>query len=135
MDKGRDIYTSLACARERKETLSLDLLIGFVKVKKTPVVMDIMIISVKWYLLKEHSERNIVRTNRRCVSSLKTDTQMKRGKHDSQACKTLSSTNRTKKKSIVLLCNYHDPRVVKDIERQVKGSKVKEKLLCPIGIQ
>lgn len=60
---------------------------------------------------------------------------MKRGKHNPQACKTLSSTNQTKKMSVVLLSNCYDPRVVKGIERQVKELKVKEKVSCPIGIE
>lgn len=77
----------------------------------------------------------ILRTNYRYIPSLKPEKQMKRGKHNPQACKTLSSANQTKKMSVVLLSNYYDPRVVKDIERQVKELKVKEKVSCPIGIE
>lgn len=76
-----------------------------------------------------------MKTSYRHMPSLKPEKQMKRGKHNPQACKTLSSTNQTKKMSVVLLSNCYDPRVVKGIERQVKELKVKEKVSCPIGIE
>ena len=37
-------------------------------------------------------------------------------------------------KSTILLSNYHDPRVVRDTERQVKRSKDKVKVSCPTVI-
>ena len=55
---------------------------------------------------------------------------MKHGKHDSQASKTSSSRNWMNSISVILLFNYHDPKVVKDIERQVKELKDKEKVSC-----
>lgn len=58
--------------------------------------------------------------NHKHVSSLKPDRQIKLGKHDFQACKTLSSINWMKNKSIILLSEYHDQRVAKDVEKQVK---------------
>ena len=59
---------------------------------------------------------------------------MKRRKHDWQACQTFSATKCIDNKSFILLSNYHDSRVVRDIERQVKGSKDKVKVSCPTVI-
>lgn len=59
---------------------------------------------------------------------------MKRETYDSQACKTLSSASWMNNRSVVLLFNYHDQKVLKDIERQVKGLKDKEKGSCPTSI-
>ena len=56
---------------------------------------------------------------------------MKRGKHDWQACQTLYATKWIDNKSVILLSNYHDPRVVGDTKRRVKGSKDKVKVSCP----
>ena len=56
---------------------------------------------------------------------------MRHGNCDWQACKTLSATKWIDIKSVILLSNYHDLRVVKYIDRQVKGSKNKLKILCP----
>ena len=58
--------------------------------------------------------------NHKHVSSLKPDKQIKLGKHGFQACKTLSSINWMKNKSVILLFKYHDQRVAKDVEKQVK---------------
>lgn len=67
---------------------------------------------------------DIVRTNKhmnhKYVSPLKSDRQIKLGKYDFQACNTLSSTNQMKNKSLILLSKYHDQRVAKDVEKQVK---------------
>ena len=57
------------------------------------------------------------RANRKHMPSLKQDKQMKRGEHDWQACQTLSASKWMDNKSVILLSNYHDPRVVRDIER------------------
>ena len=37
-------------------------------------------------------------------------------------------------KSVILLSDYHDPRVIRDIDRRLKGSKNKVKVLCPTVI-
>ena len=74
------------------------------------------------------------RANRKHMPSLKQDKQMKRGEHDWQACQTLSASKWMDNKSVILLSNYHDPRVVRDIERWVKESKDKVKVSCPIVI-
>ena len=42
--------------------------------------------------------------------------------HDWQACQTLTATKWMEKKSVTLLSKYHDRRVVRNIERRVKGS-------------
>ena len=51
---------------------------------------------------------------------LKADKQMKLSQHDCLACKTLSATKCMDNKSVILLYNYHDPRIVKDIEKSLK---------------
>ena len=33
-------------------------------------------------------------------------------------------------KSVILLSDYHDPRVIRDIDRRLKGSKNKVKVSC-----
>ena len=58
--------------------------------------------------------------NQKHVSSLKPDRQIKLGKHDFQASKTLSFINWMKNKSVILLSQYHDERVAKYFEKQVK---------------
>ena len=76
-----------------------------------------------------------VRANRKHMPSLKPDKQMKkRGEHDWQACQTLSATKWMDNKPVILLSNYYDPRVVKNIERRVKGLKDKVKVSCPTVI-
>ena len=76
----------------------------------------------------------MVRENFKHISSLKQDKQMKRGKHDWQACQTLYVTKWIDNKSVILLSNYHDPRVVGDTKRRVMGSKDKVKVSCPTVI-
>ena len=79
--------------------------------------------------------KGAVRANRKHVLSLKQDKQMKRGEHNWQACQTLSATKWMDNKSVILLSNNHDRRVMRGIEgRQVKGSKDKVKVSCSIVI-
>ena len=58
-----------------------------------------------------------LRANGKHTSSLKQDKQMKCTEHDWQACHTLSGTKCMDNKSIILLSNCHDPRVLRDIKR------------------
>ena len=75
-----------------------------------------------------------VRANCKHMPTLKQDKQVKCGKHDWQACQSLSATKWMDNKSVILLSNYHDPKSVRDIDRQVKGSKEKVKISCPTVI-
>ena len=68
------------------------------------------------------------------MPSLKQDKRMKCGQHDWQACQTLFATKWMDNKFVILLSNYHDPIVLRDIERPLKGSKDKVKVLCPTVI-
>ena len=76
-----------------------------------------------------------VRSNRKHMPNLKTDKQMKRGEHDWLACDTISATKWMDKQSVILLSNYHNPSVVQEINRRVKGSKEKMKVSCPTVIR
>ena len=55
-----------------------------------------------------------VRPNRKQISTLKADKQMKRGEHDWLACHTISATKCMDNRSVILLSNYHNPRVVQE---------------------
>ena len=68
-------------------------------------------------------------------STLNADTQMKRGEHDWLACDTISATKWMDNRSVILLSNYHNPSVVQQIYRRVKGSKEKVKVSCPAVIR
>ena len=75
-----------------------------------------------------------VRSNWKHMSTLKANKQMKRGEHDWLACDTISATKQMDKQSVILLSNYHNPSVVQEINRTVKGSKEKVKVSCPAVI-
>ena len=64
------------------------------------------------------------------MPTLKDNKQMKRGEHDWLACDTISTTKWMDNPSVILLSNYHNPSVVQEINRRVKGSKKKVKLSC-----
>ena len=66
-----------------------------------------------------------VRSNRKHRPTLQVDKQMKRGEHDWSACDTISATKWMDNRSVILLSNYHNPSVVQEINRRVKGSKEK----------
>ena len=68
-------------------------------------------------------------------STLNADKQMKRGEHDWLACDTISATKWMDNRSVILLSNYHNPSVVQEINRRVKGSKEKVKVSCPAVIR
>ena len=76
-----------------------------------------------------------VRSNRKHMPTLKADKQMKRGEHDWLACDTISATKWMDNRSVILLSNYHNPSVVQEINRRVKGSKEKVKVSCPAVIR
>ena len=65
---------------------------------------------------------------------LKDDKQMKTGKSDWLPCDTISATKWMDNRSVILLSNYHNPSVVQEINRRVKGSKEKVKVSCPAVI-
>ena len=65
---------------------------------------------------------------------LKDDKQMKTGKSDWLPCDTISATKWMDNRSVILLSNYHNPSVVQQIYRRVKGSKEKVKVSCPAVI-
>ena len=69
------------------------------------------------------------------MPTLKADKQMKRGEHDWLACDTISATKWMDNRSVILLSNYHNPSVVQEINRRVKGSKEKVKACCPAVIR
>ena len=50
-------------------------------------------------------------------------------------CDTISATKWMDNRSVILLSNYHNPSVVQEIKRRVKGSKKKVKLSCPAVIR
>ena len=75
-----------------------------------------------------------VRSNRKHMPTLKADKHMKRGEYDWLACDTISATKWMDNWSVILLSNYHNPSVVQEINRRVKGSKEKVKLSCPAVI-
>ena len=66
---------------------------------------------------------------------LKDDKQMKTGKSDWLPCDTISATKWMDNRSVILLSNYHNPSVVQQIYRRVKGSKEKVKVSCPAVIR
>lgn len=66
----------------------------FMKVRATPIVMDIMLIYWSDIVNSENAYSKHMLT-------MKQDRQMKLGKLDSQECKTYSSTNWTKNKSAI----------------------------------
>lgn len=72
-----------------------------------------------------------VRANRKHMPTLKNDKQLTRGEHDWLACKGITATKWMDNKSVTLLSSCHDPRVVQQIDRRVKGSKDKVKVSCP----
>ena len=76
-----------------------------------------------------------VRSNRKHRPTLQVDKQMKRGEHDWSACDTISATKWMDNRSVILLSNYHNPSVVQEINRRVKGSKEKVKVSCPAVIR
>ena len=45
-------------------------------------------------------------------------------------CDTISATKWMDNRSVILLSNYHNPSVVQEINRRVKGSKEKVKVSC-----
>ena len=51
------------------------------------------------------------------------------------ACDTISTTKWMDNGSVILLSNYHNPSVVQEINRRVKGSKEKMKVFCPTVIR
>ena len=75
-----------------------------------------------------------VRANSKHMPSLKEDKRMKRDDYNWQACQTFSATKWMDNKSAILFFNYHDPRVVRDLDRRVKGSKDKVMVSCPTVI-
>ena len=68
---------------------------------------------------------NLFENDRKQIPSLKSDKQAKCGKHDWQVCKTLSTTKWIHNKSVILFSNFHDPRVLKDVDREVDRSEDK----------
>ena len=76
-----------------------------------------------------------IKSNRKHMPTLKADKQMKRGEHDWLECDTISATKWMDNRSVILLSNYHNPSVVQEIKRRVKGSKKKVKLSCPAVIR
>ena len=137
VDHSWDIYTSLTCTWERKQTLSLVLVNQLYKsLKDTNCYVSV---SRSWqgcmcacqgigngsflenfaYVLNEWS-LGTVRANLKHMPSLKLDKQTKCGEQDRQECKTLYVTKWIDNNFVFLLSNYHDPRVVKDIERRVE---------------
>ena len=76
-----------------------------------------------------------VRSNWKLMPTLKDNKQMKRGEHDWLACDTISATKWMDNRSVILLSNYHNPSVVQEINRRVKGSKEKMKVSCPTVIR
>ena len=76
-----------------------------------------------------------VRSNQKYMPTLKVNKPMKRGEHDWLPCDTISATNWMDNRSVILLSNYHNPSVVQEINRRVKGSKEKVKVSCPAVIR
>ena len=76
-----------------------------------------------------------VRSKRKHKPTLKADKQMKGGEHDWLVCNTISATKWMDNQSVILLPNYHNPSVVQEINRRVKGSKEKVKVSCPAVIR
>ena len=76
-----------------------------------------------------------VRSNQKQMPTLKADQQMKRGEHDWLACDTISATKWMDNWSVILLSNCHNPDVVQEINRRVKGSKERVKVSCPAVIR
>ena len=76
-----------------------------------------------------------VKSNLKYMPTLKANNQMKRGEYDWLECDTISATKWMDNRSVILLSNYHNPSVVQEIKRRVKGSKKKVKLSCPAVIR
>jgi len=75
-----------------------------------------------------------VRSNRKHMSTLKTDKEMVRGAHDWLSCQGMSAVKWMDNKSAILLSSYQDPRAVQEIQRRVKGSKDKSKFRAMGGV-
>ena len=69
------------------------------------------------------------------MPTLKADKQMKRVEHDWLACDTIPATKWMDNRLVILLSNYHNPSVVQEINRRVKGSKEKVKVSCTAVIR
>ena len=69
-----------------------------------------------------------VRSNRKYMTTLKADKQMKRGEHDWLVCNAISATKWMDNQSVILSFNFHNPSVAQEINRRVKGSKEKVKV-------
>ena len=76
-----------------------------------------------------------VRANQKNMPVLKHDKEMKRGEHDWFSSNHLSAIKWMDSKSVILLSNYFNPKETQQIERRVKGSKDKFKVICPSVIQ
>ena len=76
-----------------------------------------------------------VRANRKNMPVLKHDKEMKRGEHDWFSSNHFSAIKWMENKSVILLSNYFNPKEMLQIERRVKGAKVKVKVTCPSSIQ
>ena len=76
-----------------------------------------------------------VRSNRKHMPTLNADKQMKRGEHDWLACNTIFAAKWMDNRSVILLSICHNPSVVQETNRRVKGSKETVKVSCPAVIR
>ena len=74
-------------------------------------------------------------SNRKHMPTLEANKQMKRGEHDWLACDTILATKWMENRSVILLSSYHNPSVVQEINRRIKGSKEKVKESYPTVIR
>ena len=75
-----------------------------------------------------------VMASRKHITILKQDKEMKRGENDWFSASHHSAIKWMGSKSVILLPNYLNPKEMQQIDRRIKGSKDKVKVICPTVI-